>query len=58
MKMKICPKCGDIDAFGINNYCYKDGAKLIEVPVCKCGKELIDIYKFCPKCGVEIKKES
>jgi predicted amidophosphoribosyltransferase len=53
---KVCPQCGDRDVFGNNNFCFKDGAKLKEVPLCQCGQELLDFYKFCPKCGLEIKQ--
>lgn len=37
-----CPECGDTD--GMQPQCEEDH-------ICRCGKEIHDTIKYCPKCG-------
>lgn len=50
--MKMCPECRFMDTDPRNNYCYKDGAKLITPAECDgCTRLLHPVDKFCPACG-------
>ena len=51
--IKECPIC---HKYSDKPFCYKDGAKMIDIPTCQCGYELLDHYKFCPQCGTEVKQ--
>lgn len=56
--MKKCPKCNRRDFALNNNFCYKDGLKLVDADRCACGNELLACDVFCPVCGLEVKNDT
>jgi hypothetical protein len=52
--MKKCPVCNYETSNVTNNFCFKDGTKLIETDsLCLCGYEYSPVDKYCVKCGAK-----
>lgn len=52
-----CPKCGLVTG-GNENFCIECGEPLnITCPECGEGWRFMFDYKFCPKCGHDMKNE-
>jgi len=49
--MKVCPQCRRPAWSENDRYCYNDGEILIEGKFCKCGRQLGESEKYCPRCG-------
>lgn len=55
---KYCTKCKGVSLGNLQKFCPNDGTELVNLPKCpKCSEEYLLHYKFCVKCGTEIKKE-
>ena len=48
--MKYCPNRCSIVTMG-DKFCYKCGEKLMDGPMCGCGRGIGQMDRFCPNCG-------
>lgn len=54
--MKICTLCSSTLHEESDKFCYKDGAPLKDADAHSCGKKIGPQDKYCPRCGVQVKK--
>lgn len=47
---KECPVCHRLEINDTYDYYINDGSVLVELRKCECGKQILDHWKFCPKC--------
>jgi len=51
---KQCPICKNVSIGNTTKFCHQDGTVMEELKECsKCGEDLLDHFKFCPKCGTK-----
>jgi uncharacterized Zn finger protein (UPF0148 family) len=55
---KHCPKCKTTLVAVDDEFCYRDGTRLVNMPIHDCGRELGPFDKFCPKCGKDLTEET
>ena len=51
---KECPECHRLEINDDYKYCVNDGSVLVERRKCVCGTQILNHWKFCPKCNNKI----